>query len=472
MTTHPPRLPRTARAGAGPLSFALLLLLVLTGPHAPLGAQVPHGTPATGGIEFEEWTLENGLVVLFAPDPGATAVAVNLWYDVGSRHETRGRSGFAHLFEHLMFEGSEHVEQGDHSRLIDRAGGSSNASVTEDRTNYFQTVPPHRMNLALWLEADRMRALQVSEEALRREVEVVKEERRQRFDNAPYGTSQLATFYYQAYDPGRCFAYAHSPIGSMEDLDAARISEVREFYDRYYAPNNATLTLVGAFDPEEARGMIEAWFGPIPPGDATPDAPCDDPFRHFPHHVEVHDPNATLPAVWLSYGAVERSHPDAPALEMLARILGSGQSSRLHSLLVRREQAAVQASAFTNLRKGPGLLNFVAIANRGIEAERLLELLDAELSRIKDEGVRDDEFERVRNQVRSSTILGRQSVMGRAEALQSAHHFFGSAAAANESVGLIEAVTANDLRRVAATYLTPANRLVVFTRPGTAGDER
>jgi len=451
-----------------PLSLALLLLFVAAAP-VPVEAQAHHGAPA-GEIEFEEWTLDNGLVVLLAPDPGATAVAVTLWYDVGSRHEVPGRSGFAHLFEHLMFEGSEHVEPGGHSRLIERAGGIANASITEDRTNYIQTVPPHRLNLALWLEADRMRSLHVSEEALRREVEVVKEERRMRFDNAPFGTSQLEALHYGAYGEG-CFAYGHSPIGSMEDLDAAELHEVRAFYERFYVPDNATLAIAGAFDPSEARGLVEAWFGEIPRGAPRPEVECRDPFAHLPQTREIQDSNATLPAVWVSWGAVERSHPDAPALEVLGRILGSGQSSRLYRGLVRGEQVAVQAQAFPALRRGPGIFMALAIANQGVESERLLESLDREVARVVEDGVTDDELERARNQVGAAAILGRQDVMGRAEALQSARFFFGRADAANETVQRIEAVTAEDVQRVAARYLTAGNRLVVHTRPGP-GDDR
>jgi zinc protease len=234
---------------------------------APLGAQ------DRGEIDFESYRLDNGLHVILSPDPEATAVAVNLWYDVGSRNERPGRSGFAHLFEHLMFQGSENVGAGDHFQLVERAGGNLNASITEDRTNYFQTMPPERMNLALWLESDRLRSLQITEENMRREVEVVKEERRQGVDNSPYGTSVLQAGYYAAYDSTSCFPYAHSVIGSMEDLDAAQLEDVQDFFDVYYVPNNATLTVVGSFDAAEARQLIEEYFGGIPGGAEPPAAP-------------------------------------------------------------------------------------------------------------------------------------------------------------------------------------------------------
>ena len=425
-----------------------------------------------GEFSFEEYHLDNGLHVILAPDENATAVAVNLWYRAGSRNEPPGRSGFAHLFEHLMFQGSENVEPGGHFQMIERAGGSLNASITEDRTNYFQTVPPERMNLALWLESDRMRSLRITEENMAREVEVVKEERRLRIDNAPYGTSQLQSGYYAAYDSASCFTYAHSVIGSMEDLDAAELPDVQEFFDLYYAPNNATLVVVGAFDPGEARGLVEEYFAEIPRGNDPPQMSCEDPFSHLPVELEVSDPNAQLPAVWISYGIIERDHPDAPALGVLGQILGSGQSSRLNVRLVREEQAAVQASGGSTPRLGPGIFRVIAIANQGVEPERLLELIDEEIDRIREDGVSESELERAKNQVRAGAILSRQTVMGRAEALQSANHFHGTPDAIVTNVTLVEEVSADDVQRAARQYLSPDNRAVIITRPGNQEEDR
>lgn len=427
---------------------------------------------ADGAFAFEEFHLDNGLHVILAPDEGSTAVAVNLWYNAGSRNEPPGRSGFAHLFEHLMFQGSENVEPGRHFQLVERAGGSLNASITEDRTNFFQTVPPDRLNLALWLEADRMRSLRITPETLQRETEVVKEERRERFDNAPYGSSQLQATYYAAYDSASCFGYAHSVIGSMEDLDAAELSDVQDFFDLYYTPGNATLTVVGAFDPIETRGLVDEYFGAIPGGPDPAMARCEEPFSHLPTEREIRDPNAQLPALWISYGVVERDHPDAPALGVLGQILGAGQSSRLHRRLVREEQAALQASSISIPRLGPGIFQVIVVANQGVESERLLELVDEEIARIRDEDVTESELERARNQVRSGAIFSRQTVMGRAEALQSANHFHGTPAAIVTTVTAVEAVTAEDVRRVAREYLHPDNRAVIITRPGSQEEDR
>ncbi len=452
--------------------WAALLVAATFGAPAESQSQAPEAPPRAGDIAFSEYTLENGLTVILAPDAGSTAVAVNLWYNVGSRHERPGRSGFAHLFEHLMFQGSENVARGEHFQYVERAGGNLNASITEDRTNYFQTVPPERMNLALWLESDRMRSLQITEENMAREVEVVKEERRQRIDNSPYGTSNLQANFYAAYDSASCFAYAHSVIGSLEDLDAAELPDVQEFFDLYYAPNNATLTVVGAFDESQARELIDEYFSGIPGGSMPPEVRCEEPFSHLPVEMEVPDPNAQLPAVWVSYGTVERSHPDAPALQVLGQILGTGESSRLHQRLVRSEQAALQVFASSSPRLGPGVFQLIGIANQGVESDELLRLMDEEVERILEEGVTEEEVERARNQVRSSTVFGRQSVMGRAEALQTANHFFGTPEAVRTTVERIEGVSVDDVQRTAATYLSPENRAVIFTRPGSAQEDR
>jgi zinc protease len=464
-TATPPR--KRAMKHTPPLLPFLVVAMTFAAP-LPLQPQAP-GTP--GAIPFESYHLENGLHVILAPDESSTAVAVNIWYRVGSRNERPGRSGFAHLFEHLMFQGSENVAAGDHFQLVERAGGNLNATVNDDRTLYFQTMPPERLNLALWLESDRMRSLQVTEENMAREVEVVKEERRLRIDNSPYGTSQLQVSNYAVYDSASCFAYAHSVIGSMDDLDAAELPDVQAFFDLYYAPNNATLTIVGDFDPAVVRELVQRYFGGIPRGADPPEVRCEEPFSHLPVEMRVHDTNATLPGVWMAYGTVATADADAPALEVLARILGVGQSSRLNQRLVREEQAALDAASFPDLRLDPGILIVLAIANQGVEPERLLELLDEEVDRIRREGVTPGELERARNQVRSGVIMGRQSVMGRAEALQGANFYHGTPEAAADAVERIAAVTAEDVRRVAERYLNPENRAVVFTIPGPAPEE-
>jgi zinc protease len=432
-----------------PAVVAVLAALLMAVPAPAQEASFP------GQIPHESYRLENGLRVILAPDPQATAVAVNLWYDVGSRHEAPGRSGFGHLFEHLMFEGSERVPRGTFDRLINEAGGSANASITEDRTNYFATVPASQLARVLWLEADRMEGLLVTEESMRREIEVVKEERRLRVDNAPYGFAGLEARFYAPYDAVGCFAYAHSVIGSLADLDAAQLPDVQAFFDTFYSPNNATLTLVGNFDPATARQLIHQFFSGIAPGPQPPQPGCENPFRNLPVTRELTDAAVRLPGVTLSYGTVQVGHEDSYALNLLGSILGAGETSRLHRRLVREERAALQASSASAPRRGPGLFVANAIANQGVAAERLIELVDEEIDRIRRDGVTEEELTRAKNRARASAVIGRQTVMGRAETLQWANHFLGDPAAYRTDMELTQAVTAEQIRTVAERYLTP-----------------
>jgi zinc protease len=447
-------IPSPARAAA-----LALALLAAAAPAAAQGA-----SPVN--IQFETYRLQNGLRVVLAPDPATPVVAVNLWYDVGSRNERAGRTGFAHLFEHMMFEGSANAPEGEHSRLLRAAGaGNLNASTSEDRTNYYQVVPPSRMNLALWLEADRMRSLNVTAAQLANQQEIVKEERRLRVDNAPYGASQLRAFT-APYDPQGCYSYSHDVIGSMDDLNAARIEDVQQFFRTYYAPNNATLTLVGDFDPAVARRLVEQYFAGIPAGPPPPPVECADPFRSLPRRDTIRDPNAPLPAYMASYGAVPLGHADGYALELLGIIMGDGASSRFNQRLVKQERAAGFAVLLRDLRRGPGLMLAYARANQGVDAGRLEQLIDEEIARVASGGVTDAELRRAKNQMRARLIRSMQTAMGRAEAIQRYALYFGDPTAIRTALDPYMAVTAADVQRVARQYLRPENRAVVITLPG------
>jgi zinc protease len=440
----------------------LAAALALAAAAAPLAAQAPQVN-----LPFEQYRLENGLRVILAPDPGTPVVAVNLWYDVGSRNERAGRTGFAHLFEHMMFEGSENAPKGEHSRLLRAAGATNlNASTSEDRTNYYEVVPPSRMNLALWLEADRMRSLQVTAEQLRNQQEIVKEERRLRVDNAPYSPSLNLARTSAAYSAQSCFSYSHDVIGSMADLDSARIEDVQQFFRTYYAPNNATLTLVGDFNPAQARQLIQQYFGAIPAGPPPPPVTCDTPFSNLPRRDTIRDANATLPAFMSTYGAVPIDHADAYALELLSNIMGSGNSSRLNQRLIKQERAASLATLFSDLRRGPGLMFFYLRANQGVDAARLESLLDEEIQKLLRDGVTEAELQRAKNQQRAGLIRGLQTAMGRAETLQRYALYNGDPNALHEDIRRFDAVTRDDVLRVARQYLRPENRAVVVTLPG------
>ena len=437
------------------------LTITLAGGLLLGGAALPAQEPAR--IRTETYTLPNGLTVVLSEDHSAQVAAVDVWYDVGSRNERAGRSGFAHLFEHMMFQGSANVKKGEHMQLLERAGAGFNGSTTEDRTNYFQAVPSNRLNLALWLEADRMRSLAITDSNFNNQREAVKEERRLRVDNPPY-TRVFFEETYGAFDSTSCFAYAHSVIGSMDDLNAAKTPDVKAFFDLYYAPNNATLVVTGDFQPAEAKQLIEQYFGGIPRGQTPPAVQCEQPFNTGQRRKHVLDPKANLPAVAQVYRVPSYDDPDMPALELLATILGQGESSRLNRVLARDTKAAAAAQAMLNPfgpRRGPGIFLFFTIANQGVGTDSLDSLLAAEIARVGAEGVTAQELTKAQNGVRANLILQRQTALNTAEALHTAKMFLGSADAVNGMLDRYMKVTADDIKRVAAKYLRPDNSLIL-----------
>lgn len=434
-----------------------LLLLTLTA--TALNAQEP------GRIHFERYQLPNGLTVILAPDTTVQVVTVNVWYDVGARNEQPGRTGFAHLFEHMMFQGSANVGKAEHFQLIERAGGNMNGTTSSDRTNYFQTLPSNRLNLGLWLEADRMRSLAVTEENFHNQREAVKEERRLRIDNQPYvGAFQQALV--SVNDPEGCFAYAHETIGSMEDLDAATTADVEAFFRMYYVPNNAILTVTGDFVPAEAKALIDQYFAAIPRGGDPPPVTCDQPPNPGERRQRFNDEKAALPAVLLLFRAPEATHAATPALELLITVLGEGESSRLNQALVRDARAAVGAQAvMIGDQRGPGTFALLAIANQGISADSVERLLQAQVRRLVEEGITEEELNKAKSQYRSTQIGQRQTTMGVAEALQTANLIYGDAGAVNTRFAQYMAVTTADIARAAREFLRRDNSVVALIAP-------
>ncbi len=421
-----------------------------------------------GRIAYESFTLPNGLRVVYSEDRSAPIVTVDLWYHTGARNERPGRGGFAHLFEHMMFQGSANVRKSEHLQLIERAGGSTNGSTHDDYTNYYETVPSNRLNLALWLEADRMRSLAITQANLENQRETVKEEKRLRVDNQPYAGAFRDAIVWP-YDSATCFAYAHPAIGSMEDLNAAKLEDVKAFFDTYYAPNNATLVVVGDFRPAELRRLVNDYFAAIPPHDAPASVSCS--YKPSPGIVrrEVDDEHANLPAAFRVYRLPPHDDAATPALELLKSILGEGESSRLNVGVVRRDQAALEAGVVVlNERRGPGVLLAYGIANQGVEVERLDGLIGGQLDSMRAAGVTADELTRAKNQFRASFIHEHETTLGRAEALQHYGLFHGGVAEINSDLDRYLAVTADDIRRVAQKYLAPANALIVVVRPAPA----
>jgi len=424
-----------------------------------------------GRITYEAFTLPNGLRVLYSEDHSTPIVSVDVWYNAGSRNERPGRSGFAHLFEHMMFEGSAHVKKGEHFQLISRAGGSENGSTAEDRTNYYETIPSNRLNLALWLEADRMRSLAITDENFHNQRETVKEERRLRVDNQPYAPAFIDGMTWP-FDSAACFAYAHTVIGSIDDLNAAQLSDVQAFFDTYYAPNNATLVVVGDFRPLELRRFVNQYFSEIPRHADPPPVSCASRVGRGPMRRELTDAHANLPAVMRIYRVPSHADPDTPALELLNVILGEGESSRLNVAVVRREKAALGTQVAMNpfdSRRGPGVLLALAIANQGVDPLKLDTLVAAQLDSLRVSGVTGEELTKAKNTFRSGFIHGRETTLGKAEELQHYDMFHAAPAEINTDLERFLAVTADDIRRVAGKYLDPVNALVIIVKPAASG---
>jgi predicted Zn-dependent peptidase len=447
--------------------------------RALVGALLAVGAagPATlagqsGHITFESFKLPNGLRVIYAEDHAAPVVTVDIWYYTGARNERPGRGGFAHLFEHMMFQGSAHVKKSEHFQLVERAGGSLNGSTHSDYTNYYETVPSNRLNLALWLEADRLRSLAVTPENLENQRATVKEEKRLRVDNQPYAPTFRNGIIWP-FDSTRCFAYAHPGIGSMDDLDAAQLGDVQAFFDTYYAPNNATLVVTGDFRPGALRRLVNQYFADIPSHAPPPPVSCDYQLSPGTQRREVTDAHATLPAAFRFYRLPPHDHADTPALELLSSILGDGESARLNVSVVRHAQAALQAGlGGVDDRRGPGVLFAYGIANQGVEVQRVDSLIGAELDSVRKSGVSADELARAKNQFRAAFIRDRETTFGRAEALQHYTLFHGGAAEINTDLDRYLAVSAADVQRVARQYLDPANAVIVLLRPGAAAPSK
>jgi zinc protease len=448
-----PVVPRTGRARHAPPLVALTLTALALA-AVPLAAQKP------APLVFDSYTLPNGLKVILAEDHSAPVVAVDVTYNVGSRNEQPGRTGFAHLFEHLMFEGSAHVKKGEHMGLLETAGSSAfNGSTIEDRTNYYEPLPSNRLNLGLWLEADRMRSLDITDEKFHNQREAVKEERRLRVDNQPY-TKVIFEEGYKAIDSATCWPYSHSIIGSMADLDAAKTSDVQQFFHTYYAPNNATLVITGDFKPADAKKLVSQYFGDIPRAAPAAIPQCTPNFDAGARRERVVDAKATLPAVMKYYNIPAYDSPDYPALELLATIVGRGQSSRLNRALAREQKVALSTQVFVDPfgpRRGPGPFVFFAIANNGVSIDTLEAKLTDQVAQLAANGVSDDELTKAKNIWRAQAINERARAMSLAQAIQRANLFLGSPARLDSDFDRYAAVSSADIKRVASTYLRPSN---------------
>ncbi|MFI9720108.1 M16 family metallopeptidase [Streptomyces sp. NPDC052396] len=420
----------------------------------------------TGGLKATEHRLANGLRVVLSEDHQTPVAAVCLWYDVGSRHEVKGRTGLAHLFEHLMFQGSAQVKGNGHFELVQGAGGSLNGTTSFERTNYFETMPAHQLELALWLEADRMGSLltALDEESMENQRDVVKNERRQRYDNVPYGTA-FERLTGLAYPDGH--PYHHTPIGSMADLDATSLEDAREFFRTYYAPGNAVLAVVGDIDPEQTLAWIEKYFGSIPaherklpPRDGSLPETIGEQLREV---VREEVPSRALMA---AYRLPHDGGREADAADLALTILGGGESSRLHNRLVRHDRTAVAAGfGMLRLAGAPSLGWLDVKASAGAEVERIEAAVDEELARFALEGPSSQEMERAQAQLEREWLDRLATVSGRADELCRYAVLFGDPQLALTAVQRILEITPEEVRAVAKARLHPENRAVLVYEP-------
>jgi zinc protease len=425
---------------------------------------VPH-------IPIERHQLPNALRVILSPDDRAPIVAVNLWYDVGSKHEQPGRTGFAHLFEHMMFQGSENVAKGQHFALVQQAGGTLNASTWLDRTNYFETLPSHELELGLWLEADRLGGLlpAMTQEKLDNQREVVKNERRWSVDNQPYGTwdEKIQALLFPPEHP-----YHHSTIGSMEDLDAASLDDVRRFFATFYAPNNAVLTVAGDFEPANAMSMVERHFGPLTANPAVPPAPdVDIPPLIGSEQREVVPDRVPLPRVYLAYRMPVFGTDAFEDLSVAADLLGVGRASRLYRVLVRERQLAQDVSVFPfPVVGGASMFTAWATARPGVDAAKLELALTAEIEALTTDGPSEEELERVRNLHAAAVESSLERIGERADRLSMYACLFDEPERINTEVSRYLAVGADRVRAAMAATLRTDNRLVLTYLPSESPD--
>ncbi len=440
-----------------------LMLAVALGWTPALGYAQTKAQPAAkkNWVNFTDLKLKNGLRVLLVEEHSAPVISLALNYNVGSRNEKAGRTGFAHLFEHMMFQGSANIGKSEHFILVDTNGGQMNGTTNEERTLYFESLPANQLDLLLFLEADRMKGLDISKENLDNQRNAVQEERRLGLDNQPYGKLN-EQFGATMFDN---FAYKHSVIGSMEDLNAASVEDVREFFRVYYAPNNAVLVLVGDFKTATAIAKIKQQFEAIPAQPAPPKVDDAEPAQTAERRFTLEDPLAQLALLNIGYKGVRGNTADAYALQMLGTVLGGGQSSRLYQRLVKEKQLALNASSFAQSRRGPGAFRISANIAPGRSVAEAEEVIYAEIARLQSEPIADWELEKAKQFAKRNAIGQRQSSLGLAITLVEDVTAWNDPNLVNSRLDKLAAVTKDDVMRVARQYLQANVRTVGIAVP-------
>jgi len=415
-------------------------------------------------IDFTEYDLSNGLHVILHKDTSTPIVAISVLYHVGSKNEQPNRTGFAHFFEHLMFEGSPNIKRGEFMKIVQNNGGELNANTTQDRTYYYDLLPSNQLELGLWLESERMFHLKIDSVGVETQRKVVKEEKKQRLDNQPYGTVIQETFSH-AY---KVHPYRWVPIGSAQYIDKATLQEFKDFHKEFYVPNNAVLTIVGDINIDQTKKWVEKYFGTIPKGTEKIYRPT---VVEPPQTAEVRDTvydNIQLPLVLFAYHIPKENSKDAYALDMLTTLLSKGKSSRMYKNLVDKQQVALQAGAFPMSLEDPGLFLTYAIANAGKTGDELEKAMNEQINSVIKKGLTDKEFEKLRNQEESSFVNSNSTDAGVAASLSNYYVFYHNTNLINTELDKYMAVTKADIQRVAKKYLTKKNRVVLYYLPKSA----
>lgn len=458
-----PRVPVPAKPPAKPVAAPV----APAAPAKPAPAAPPAATSTAKATALEldvrQAKLDNGLRVVMAPDHTAPTVAIDVVYDVGGRNEERGHSGFAHLFEHMMFQGSANVPRGEHFKLVSGHGGTLNGTTNSDRTNYFEMMPQSELALALWLEADRMKSLDISQKNFENQRAVVKEEYRMRVENVPYVPAEirLSEMVFQGYWP-----YEHSAIGSMRDLDAAQLEWVRAFHDAYYAPNNAVVSIAGDFEPDQALELVKKYFGHARPlAQLSKYEPGAMPEQTQPRDAVVEDAHAKLPGILWGWAIPQNRDPDHYALELAAMLLSDGESSRLYKSLVREKSVAIEVEAGAEGHRGPDMFEVSAKLAGGAKVADVEKMMAQAISDVAKNGPSDAEMQKLQNRIQAKFLLGLQSNFARAQKLAEMELYFGDAKLLNTELSRYLAVTKADIKRVVGKYLTPARRSRIEVKP-------
>ena len=422
---------------------------------------------AAATITFTEYTMPNGLHVILQEDHSTPIVAVSVMYHVGSKNEDPQRTGFAHFFEHLLFEGSENIKRGEYMKFIQSAGGQLNANTTQDRTFYYEVLPSNQLELGLWMESERMMHAKIDTVGVETQRKVVKEEKKQSFDNRPYG-QLINVIYENAYTK---YPYRWSPIGKEQYIDQATLDEFMNFYKTFYVPNNAVLVVSGDLNVAQTKELINKYYGDIPKGTKAIPRPTEvEPVQKAEKRVNFYD-NVQLPAIILAYHIPKQGTADYYALQLLTQLLSQGKSSRFEKEIVDKQQKAVQTASFDLGNEEPGLAIMLGIANMGTKPEDLEKSMLAEIEKVKKAGITEEEYKKLENQAENDFVEQNQKDLGVATNLATYYTFQGNANLINTELDQYRKVTKDDIKRVANKYLTKENQLVVYYLPMSEKDK-